>query len=113
MSKLSFLFDNPIFLQTDPGSLLTQFGPLILIIGVFYFFFIRPQSQKQKEQTSFVDSLEKGQKVVTSSGIHGQINKIEDTVVTLQVDNKTFIRIERGAISKEMTDALTEPEKSA
>ena len=60
----------------------------------------------RKEQDNFVKDLEKGKEVVTSSGIIGRINKIEDNIVTLQVDTKTFIRMSKGAISKEMTDAL-------
>lgn len=78
----------------------------ILLVGVFYFFFIRPQSKMRKDQETFASSLEKGTEVVTSSGMLGRINKIEDNIVTLQVDTKTFIRVTRGAISKEMTDAL-------
>jgi len=90
----------------DIGSILGGMWPLFLIILVFYFFIIRPQTQKQKEQGSFVDSLEKGQEVVTSSGIIGKINKIEEHIITLQVDTKTFIRVTKGAISKEMTESV-------
>ncbi|MFK8105172.1 MAG: preprotein translocase subunit YajC [Saprospiraceae bacterium] len=97
-----------IFLQTgaDPASLLANFGPLILIFLVFWYFFIRPQGQKQKEQETFSNEIEKGDEVVTSSGILGKINKIEGNIVTLEVGNKTYIRFTRNAISKELTDAV-------
>ncbi len=85
----------------------------ILIIAVFYFFLIRPQSKVRKEQDNFVNDLEKGKEVVTASGIIGRINKIEDNIVTLQVDTKTFIRITKSAISKEMTDALISGDDTA
>jgi len=84
----------------------------ILIVGVFYFFIIRPQSKMRKEQLTFSDNLEKGAEVVTSSGIIGRINKIEDHIITLQVDTKTFIRITKGSVSKEMTESLASPDEA-
>ncbi len=80
----------------------------LLILGVFYFFIIRPQAKKQKSQQKFVDELDSGKNVVTTSGILGKIQKIEENVVTLQVDNKTNIRVTKNAISKEMTEAIYE-----
>ncbi len=88
------------------GDIISGTWPLILIIAVFYFFIIRPQQKKQKEQGKFVDSLEKGMQVVTSSGMIGKINKIDGNVITLQVDTKTFIKITKGSISKEMTESV-------
>ncbi len=73
------------------SNFLVQFGPLILLVGVMYFFFIRPQAKRQKEQQAFVDQLEKGQDVVTASGMFGKIVKIEDQVVTLEVDQKIWV----------------------
>jgi preprotein translocase subunit YajC len=80
---------------------------MVAIFAVFYFFLIRPQAKKQKEQTKFVDQLEKGNEVITASGIVGKINKIEGNFVTLQVDTKTFLKVTKSAVSKEMTDLLT------
>lgn len=88
------------------SNFIVQFGPLILLVGVMYFFFIRPQAKRQKEQQAFVDQLEKGQDVVTASGMFGKIVKIEDQVVTLEVDQKTFIRVTRSSVSKDMTGAV-------
>lgn len=79
-------------------------GAMILI---FWLFLIRPQQKRQKEQKAFMDSLQKGDEVVTASGIIGRINKIEDNVITLEVASKTYIRITRSAVSKEMTDSFT------
>ncbi|MEM9919564.1 MAG: preprotein translocase subunit YajC [Bacteroidota bacterium] len=106
MSKLSIneSFEMILLQAGGAGDLLSQFGPLILIVAVFYFFFIRPQNQKNKAQKTFVDNLQKGDDVVTASGIFGKVNKIEDDIVTLQVDTKTFIRFTRGAISKDLTE---------
>lgn len=84
------------------------FGAMILI---FWLFMIRPQAKRQKEQTSFVDSLEKGTEVVTASGIIGKVNKIDGNTITLEV-GKTFIPFTRNAISKEMTDAYFTEDKA-
>ncbi|MCO6460795.1 MAG: preprotein translocase subunit YajC [Saprospiraceae bacterium] len=83
-------------------------SPLLLLgmVAVMYFFMLRPQIKKQKEQNKFGESLAKGNDVVTSSGIIGRINKIEGNIVTLQVDPKTFIKVTKGSISKELTDAM-------
>ena len=88
------------------NNVLIQFGPLILLVGVMYFFFIRPQVKRQKQQQSFIDSLEKGQEVVTSAGILGRIVKMDEGIITLEVDNKTFLRVTRASISRDMTEGL-------
>ena len=95
------------FLQTPAptSSLIGSLWPLILMFVVVFFFFIRPQAKKQKEQVKFLDSLDKGEEVVTTSGIIGRINKIEGSIVTLAVNEKTFIRVTKGSISKDMTEA--------
>lgn len=93
------------FLQTAPGGLMGSLWPLLLMFIVVFFFFIRPQAKKQKEQVKFLDGLDKGEEVVTTSGIIGRINKIDGSIVTLAVSEKTFIRITKGSISKEMTEA--------
>ena len=94
---------NFIFLQSDG---LIQLFPLLLIFIVFWFFIIRPQMKKQKEQNKFTEQLEKGQEVVTSSGILGRINKIEGDIVYLEIATKTIVRVTRTAVSREMTEAL-------
>jgi len=98
---MTFLF---IVLQVS-NSLLNLVFPL-LILAFFYFFMIRPQVKKQKDQAKFSTGLQKGDEVVTTSGIIGQISKIEDNEVTLQIDPKTFIRVVPNAISQEMTVAF-------
>lgn len=102
-----------LFFQLQAASNpIMQFLPLMLIMVVFYFFFIRPQAKKQKEQGSFISELEKGDQVVTSSGMIGKINKIDGNVIHLQVDQKTFIKVLRSAISNEMTAAYNKPVES-
>lgn len=88
------------------GNPLIQYGPLVLIFLVFYFFILRPQTQKQRKQDTFLSDLEKGTEVVTSSGILGKITKIEDSIITLEVGNKSYIRVTKGAISRELTEEV-------
>lgn len=95
-----------IFLQASPGGSIMSFLPLIAIVLVFYLFFMRPQQKRQKAQTQFLTNLNKGDDIATTSGIIGKINKIEGEVVTLQIDQKTFIKVLKSAVSKEMTDSL-------
>jgi preprotein translocase subunit YajC len=77
------------------------------IMIVFWLFFIRPQAKKAKQQKSFIDNLQKGDKVVTIAGIHGAINKVnEDGTVSLEINPGSYIKIERSAISMEWTTQL-------
>lgn len=82
------------------NPLLGMLFPL-LIIAVFYFFLIRPQIKRQKDQQKFVESLKEGMEVVTNSGIIGRITKIDGPIVRLMVDEKTFIRIVKTSIQGE------------
>lgn len=86
----------------DP-IIIVIYGALLVVI---WFFFIRPQSKKAKEQANFAVGLEKGDKVVTSGGIHGRIVKVEENgSVLLEVDTNVKIRIEKTGISMELTKA--------
>lgn len=92
---------------------LSQLLPFLLMFVVFYFFFIRPQQNKQKDQNNFVNNLQKGDEVVTSSGIIGKITKIEDQSVQLEIEGKTFLKFLKSTVSKEMTDAYKKSEATA
>lgn len=94
-------------LQASGGGLGLIFP--LLILAFFYFFMIRPGIKKQKEQKTFEEEIKKGDEVVTASGIIGQINKIDDKTYTLELDNKSYIRIVKSAVSKEMTEQYKNP----
>lgn len=86
------------------GSInLLFFGGMLVI---FWLFMIRPQMKKQREQRSFMDNLQKGDEVVTASGLLGKITKMDGEIVTLEVSSKTYIRVMKNAISKEMTEGI-------
>ncbi len=99
---------STIMLQGAPqagGSMM----PIFLMVGMFvvmYFFMIRPQAKKAKEQKAFADSMNSGEQVVTSAGIHGRINRAnDDGTLQLEISRGTFMTIERSAVSMEMTVA--------
>ncbi|MGB1051799.1 MAG: preprotein translocase subunit YajC [Saprospirales bacterium TMED214] len=79
---------------------------IFAMIGVFYFFMIRPQQKKAKQEERFVDELSKGKKVVTSTGIHGKVVSIDKDKGTmkLEIDSNTSIKIDRIAISMDLTE---------
>ena len=81
---------------------------MLAIILVAYFFLIRPQSKRAREQRDFVGSLEKGMTVVTAGGIHGKISKVNESTVTLEVYNKTYLTVEKTTINMEMSKAAIE-----
>ena len=82
----------------------------VAMILVFWLFFIRPQAKKQKQQKLFIENLQKGDKVVTIAGIHGTVNKVnEDGTLSLEINPGSYIKIERSAVSLEMTNQLNKP----
>jgi len=79
------------------GSGIGQFIPLILIFVIFYFFLIRPQQKKVKEHKAMVESLKKGDKVVTSGGITGTISRVIDNdKVEVEIADNVTVEIIRG-----------------
>ena len=94
------------------GSL-GSFLPLVLIIIVFYFFMIRPQVKKQKDQKKFADELKKGDKVITTSGMHGRIAEIGETTVLIEGESGQKTRFDKSAISLDATKALNKPAAKA
>ena len=75
------------------------FLPLILMFVVFYFLLIWPQQKKAKAHRQVLAALQKGDTVVTSSGIYGTITGITDTVVTLEIAEKVRIKMARSSIA--------------
>lgn len=73
------------------------------MLAVMYFFFIRPQSQKVKKEKEFVDALKKGDKVVTTAGIHGTVDRVEDDAIILEIAKDVKIKVAKAGISGEMS----------
>jgi len=81
------------------GGGLGSFLPLILMFVVFYFLLIWPQQKKSKAHRQVLANLQKGETVVSSSGIYGTITGLTDTVVTLEIAEKVRIKVSRSSIA--------------
>ncbi len=97
--------NNIILMAPNGGGGLMDYLPLVLIIFVFYFFMIRPQLKKQKEQKKFRENLAKGDKVVTIGGIHGKIAEINDNTAVIEIASSIKITVEKSAISADFAGA--------
>ena len=87
---------------------------LALMILVFWMFFIRPQAKRAKNQKKFIEELQKGDKIVTIAGIHGTINKVnEDGTLSVEVSPGSYLKMEKSAVSMDMTAALNKPAATA
>jgi len=93
------------------GGGIGQFIPLVLIIVVFYFFMIRPQLKKTKEQKKFRENIKVGDRVVTIGGIHGKIAEIQDTTIIITVEAGVKLKIEKSAVSVDSTNLLGAEQK--
>ena len=98
------------FLLQASGSGITSYLPIIGMVAIFYFFFIRPQQRKQKETKKYLEEIKKGNMVVTTGGIHGKIMEVSDTTVLIDVDRGTKLLLEKTSISLEASKKLNDKE---
>lgn len=104
------LFGNIAYAMAQPAGGAEQanpimaFLPLILMFAIFYFLLIRPQQKRAKEHRATLAALKKGDKVLTNGGIYGRISAIEGDVLSLELNDKVEIKINRGFVS-----ALADP----
>ncbi|MFD2938683.1 preprotein translocase subunit YajC [Flavobacterium notoginsengisoli] len=84
---------------------LSQFAPFLLMFVVLYFFMIRPQQKKAKNEKEFESNLKVGDKIVTKSGFHGKIAELAETTVVIETMSGK-LKLERSAISLELSAAL-------
>jgi preprotein translocase subunit YajC len=96
--------------------------PIILMLGVMWFFLIRPQQKKQKEHRDMLGNLKKGDRIITTGGLYGRITGLTDATLTLEIADKVRVKVSRAHIaglaqSASQTSATTsakeksEPEK--
>lgn len=92
------------------GGLMIQLLPFILIFVVFYFLLIRPQQQRVKKHREMVESLRRGDEVVTSGGLIGKITRVADNELTVELAQGVRVKVVRHTISE--VRARTEPSRS-
>jgi len=98
---------SAILLQAQSGNQWTSFIFFGAIILVFYFFMIRPQQKKAKDQKKFIDEIKRGDYVVTIGGAHGHIAELEGETFILEVEKGGRIKFNKAAISMESTKAAS------
>jgi len=77
----------------------SSFVPLILMFAIFYFLLIRPQQKKQKEHREMIANLKKGDRVVTSGGLHGRITGLDENTLTVEIAEKVRVKVNRGNVA--------------
>ena len=77
----------------------TGFIPLILMFVIFYFLLIRPQQKRTKEHRQMIANLKKGDRIVTSGGIHGRITGLDEMTLTVEIADKVRVQVARGNVS--------------
>src|ERR1700716_523248 len=85
-------------LTADGGGPLLQVVPFVLILGIFYFVILLPSKRKQQKGQEFLDNLEVNDKVITTGGIFGQVMRLDEQSVQLQVADKVHIKVSKAAI---------------
>ncbi|WP_424768159.1 preprotein translocase subunit YajC [Paenibacillus sp. sgz302251] len=87
------------------GNIWTMIWPFILMFAVFYFLLIRPQQKKQKQRTSMLNQIKKGDKITTIGGLHGTVAELTDDTVVVRVNDTTKMTFERSAINTIVSSA--------
>ncbi len=97
------MFVSPAYAQAAGGGLaggLGSFVPLILIFAIMYFLMIRPQQKKMKEHRAMVDSLRKGDQVVTAGGLIGKVARVKDDgIVEVDLAEGVRVKVRQGTIA--------------
>ncbi|MBS1508872.1 MAG: preprotein translocase subunit YajC [Bacteroidetes bacterium] len=86
---------------------------MVLMFGILYFFMIRPQQKKAKDQKKFTEEIKKGDYVVTIGGVHGRVAEIEDDTFIIEVERGARIKFSKSAVSMESTKAAASKKPAA
>ena len=84
------------------GGFIGSFGMMAVILGIFYFLLIRPQQKEAKEHSTLLAALQKGDRVVTASGLHGRVHEVRDDEVTLEVAEKMRVTVDKSAVKRKL-----------
>lgn len=81
------------------GLLGTPLVPIILMLGIMWFFLIRPQQKKQKDHRAMIGSLKKGDRIITSGGLYGRITGVSEQTLTVEIADKVRVKVSRGHVA--------------
>jgi preprotein translocase subunit YajC len=82
----------------DGGSPWLQLVPFVLVLGIFYFIILLPMKRKQQKVQQFLDGLKVGDRVITTGGIYGQVTRLGDQSIQLQIADKIRIEVAKAAV---------------
>ncbi|NEW60196.1 preprotein translocase subunit YajC [Sulfurovum sp. bin170] len=77
-----------------------QFLPLIILFVIFYFLIIRPQQKQQKSHAEMLESLTKGDKILTSGGIYAEVVKVEEDFIKIKLNDTNIVKLDKAFVSK-------------
>lgn len=86
-------------MSPELAASLATWGPILVMVAIFYFLLYRPQKNEQKRRRELLDNLRKGDRVVTIGGLYGEIAEVHDTVVKLRIADHVEIEMARSAIN--------------
>ncbi|MGE5246668.1 MAG: preprotein translocase subunit YajC [Betaproteobacteria bacterium] len=92
---------GPLFAMASPpegGSAWLQLVPFALVLAIFYFIILLPMKRKQQKVQQFLAALKVGDRVITTGGLHGQITKLSEQTVQLQIADKVRVEVSKAAI---------------
>ena len=87
------------------AAMLAQAVPIIAIVAIFYFLVIAPANKQRRETEQMLSALKKGDRVVTSGGIYGTVQQIDNNVVQLRIAENVKVKVSRSAITGVVTEA--------
>ncbi len=86
------------------GGGIASFLPLVVLLGVFWFLIMRPQQRRAKEHRELLSAVKQGDRVVAAGGIVGTVRRVDDDTISLQVAEGVVIKVDRGSVTKRLSD---------
>ena len=88
--------------MAEQGSVIGSFLPLIILFAIFYFLIIRPQQRHQKAHKAMLESLKKGDQIVTTGGLMAVIAKTEEDFIKIKLNDDTIVKLDRAYVAKKV-----------
>lgn len=85
--------------KTGSAGVIGSFLPLVLIFAIFYVLLILPQQKQKKQHKLLIEALKQGDKIITGSGIYGEISKVDQTTVDIEISKGTIIKLSKDSIA--------------
>ena len=85
-------------------EMISQLLPFVFLIAIMYFVIIRPQQQQVKKHKEMIDSLKKGDKVVTNGGFYAEVKKVEDEFISVSLNSDTVVKMTKDSIARKQED---------